>query len=319
MILAFIVVFGIFFALNMGGSNYAACFATSYGSKLIERRKAQLLFILFVVLGATVMGSHVSLTLGEKIIPAAVVTPKAVIVIFLSGGAGMYLANWMKIPQSTSLVTVASICGVGLYHQDINVATVARFFPYWFLLPLVSFFLTYGATHYVYPPRKANFWIYEKLVNHQDRLKVFVVICSCYNAFSVGTNNVANIVGPITAMAHFNMELSLLVFGIVFGAGAFAFGGTMKTAGSKIIPLGLLTASVISLISGTLILFASWQGIPQSFVMLQMGALFAVAALKDGKEILITNTIARKTLFTWTINPLMTLGVSYGLCHLLLR
>ena len=53
--------------------------------------------------------------------------------------------------------------------------------------------------------------------------------------------------------------------------------------------------------------------------MLQMGALFAVAALKHGKDNTFSDPVTRKTFVTWTINPLITLGVSYLLSLALLR
>ena len=45
-----------FFALNMSGSGFAASFASAYGSKVVSRKKAQLLFAIFVFLGAVIVG-----------------------------------------------------------------------------------------------------------------------------------------------------------------------------------------------------------------------------------------------------------------------
>lgn len=309
----------VFFALNMGGASFAASFSAPFGGKILNRFQAAVLFMLFVMLGAVVFGQKVSHTLGESLVPINLLDNRAVIVIFLSAGLSMFIANISNIPQSTSIVTVAVIAGVGLYYQQLNLKMVSLLIPMWLILPWASYLITHGIAGYVYPPRQGNFWIYQKFVNQRSKLRGFVIIASCYNAFSVGTNNVANVVGPLMGVSRLNLVLLLLIFAGVYGAGAFLFSGPIKTAGQKIVPLGLLTASIISLVSGTLMLFASWVGIPQSFVMLQMGALFAVSSVKHGSDYTFENPLIRKTFYTWTVNPLITLLISYALSWLIIR
>lgn len=312
----FISILAVFFALNMGGASFAASFASAYGGRTIGRYQAGLLFVIFVILGAVLFGQNVAHTLGKGLVPAQLLTSRALIVIFLSAGASMLVANLMNIPQSTSLVTVAAIAGVGLFYQDLRIDMILFMLPFWLLLPVLSYGIAYAIGRYVYPPRKINFWIYERLVNHQKRLKFFVILCGCYNALSVGSNNVANVAGPFVGLDNYPVVLALLVFAVFYGGGAFVFQGPLKTAGEKVVPLGLLTASIISLVSSTLMLTASGLGIPQSFVMLQVGALYAIATLKDGPEITFGNSLARSTFLTWTVNPVITLFVSYGMCFL---
>jgi len=110
-----VILLAIFFALNMGGASFAAAFAAPYGSKLIKGQKAGLLFILFVILGSVLLGKNVSITLGQELMPPELISPKALAIIFFSAGLSMFVSNMMKIPQSTSLVTVAAIAGVGAF------------------------------------------------------------------------------------------------------------------------------------------------------------------------------------------------------------
>jgi len=308
----------IFFALNMGGASLSASFSAAYGGKFLTRVQSSFLFVLFVILGSVLLGQNVSDTLSKDIIPVSLLTQKGIIVIFLSAGISMFVSNLMHIPQSTSLVTVAAIAGVGGYVGELNISTILRFIPFWVLLPILSYVITYYVAGYIYPPRRINFWIYQKLINQQQKLKTFVIICSCYNAFSVGTNNVANVVGPFVGSGSLSMMTALLLFGFIYGLGGFAFTGPIRTAGDKIVPLGLITASIISLVSGTLMIMASVYGMPQSFVMLQMGALFAVSSLKKGTLATFENPLTRNTLYTWTINPVITYFLSFGLSWLII-
>jgi len=314
-----ILILAVFFAMNMGGASFAASFAASYGGKMVSKSKAGLLFLIFVVFGAIVFGKNVSITLGQNIIPADLMSPKAIVIIFFSAGLSMFISNMMKIPQSTSLVTVASIAGVGAYFNLVNLKTIYFLLPFWIVLPILSFIITYRVAGYIYPPRNENFWFYERFINHQGKLKKFVLFASCYNAFSVGTNNVANVVGPLIASMDAPAMANLFLFAIFYGIGAFVFQGPLKTAGNKIVPLGLSTAAIISLVSGTLMIIASIFGVPQSFVMLQMGAIFAISSLKHGKLATFNHPLTRKTLYTWTINPIITFFLSYAMAWLLLR
>lgn len=316
-----IFLLAVFFATNMGGASFAASFSAPYGGKVVGHRHAAFLFISFVLFGAVVFGQNVAVTLGNNIVPAADMTGPAIVVVFLSAGLSMFVANRANIPQSTSLVTVAAIAGVGCFIGDVNTGEILRFIPFWILLPLLSYLMTYILVGRIYPPRSSNFWVYQKFVNQKSRLKVFVLVASCYNAFSVGTNNVANVVGPLMGYTEDDGTSTVLmtVLALIYGTGAIIFTGPIKTAGNKIVPLGLMTASIISFISGTLMIIASWWGVPQSFVMLQMGALFAVSSLKHGTEYTLKNPLIQRTFYTWTINPIITFFVSYGLSFLIVR
>jgi sulfate permease len=313
------ITLAIFFSMNMGGASFAASFAAAYGGKILSRKKSAILFVIFVILGSLIFGQGVALTLGNKIIPSNFITTKALIIIFFSAGISMFVANLMKIPQSTSLVTVASIAGVGVFYKQLILKTILFLIPFWIGLPIASYLLTYYLTGYFYPPRKKNYWVYEKFINHKEKLKVFVVIMSCYNAFSVGTNNVANVVGPLLSVTNLSMLNALFIFALVYGLGGFVFSGPIKTMGNKIVPLGLLTASIVSFVSGSLMIFASAFSVPQSFVMLKMGAVFAVASLKDGHQATFKNPVTLKTFYTWTINPILTFIFSYGLALIFLK
>ena len=90
----------------------------------------------------------------------------------------MFIANIMRIPQSTSLVAVAAIAGVGAFYHAVNMEKIYYLLPFWVLLPILSFTLTYLVTRQIYPPRKTNFWIYERFVNHQGKLRKFIIV-SC--------------------------------------------------------------------------------------------------------------------------------------------
>ncbi len=309
----------IFFAINMGASSFASSFSTACGSKAISRNKAAIIYVVLIVLGAMMFGREVSVTLSKGIMPKELITSQSALIILFSATLSLFTANLMHIPQSTSLSTIAAIAGVGAYHSQVNMDKIGWLSWCWIGSTLLAFIIIYAATRYAYPARKQNFWIYEKLVNHQDRLKIFVLITAAYNAFSQGTNNVANVVGPLAASGKIDTMLGLLIFGIIFGLGAFAFKGTMTTASEKIVPLGLLTATIINFVSGTITIVASKLGIPQPAVIIYTMAIFAVGSIKNGATITMRDSVTKKTLFTWCINPVITFSLSYFLSKVFLH
>ena len=266
---------------------------------------------MFVFLGAVLAGQPVANTLGNKIIPSELITLDNVLIIIFSAASSLFIANLLHVPQSTSLVTVGSILGVGLYFNKVYSATFLYLIPFWILLPVLGYVLTYLLGKLVYPPHKGNFWIYEKLVNHKERLKIFVIVASCYNAFSVGTNNVANAVGPLVGAGLINKTLGLAIIAPIFGLGSFAFRGLAKTTSEEIAPLGLLTATIVCLVTGTLMITASFCGVPQSFIMINVAALLAISGLKNGHKLTFSNPATKKTYITWIITPIIAILISY--------
>ena len=303
----------IFFALNMGGSNFGASFAAAHGGKVLTKKRAQLLFIIFVFLGAVFIGRPVSNTLANKIIPHEYLKLDVVLIILASATVSLFLANRLRVPQSTSFVAIGAIAGVGLYFKNLCTENFLYMLPFWVLLPIIGYLLTFFLGKIVYPPRKSNFWIYEKLVNHKDRLRKFVIVASCYNAFSIGTNNVANAVGPLMGAGLMSGMLGLLFIAPVFGLGSIMFHESLNTTGEKIVPLGLFSATIICFVTGTLVIIASVFGVPQSFVMIKVAAVFAISGLKHGQRTTFANPIARTTYLTWIITPIMAVTTSYVL------
>ena len=314
-----ILLIAIFFSLNMGATSFAGSFSTAVGSKALSRWKSGILFTILAVLGAAFFGREVANTLSKGIIPANLISIKAVAIILTAATLSLFVANLMHIPQSTSLSTLASICGVGLFYHQVAVHKINYLIVCWILSTLFSYFLIYFTARYVYPPRRSNFWVYEKIVHHQERLKKIVILTSCYKAFAQGSNNVANAVGPLVAAGMVGTTQGLWILGLIFGIGAFTFGGPLKTSGEKIVPLGLLTATIINLVSGTITLVASKLGVPLPTVIVYTIAIFAVSSIKDGTHSTLKKPLTRKTFFTWCINPVITLMVSYLLSKVFLR
>lgn len=315
----FLTILVVFFALNMGASGIAPSFASTYGGRLIKKKNALVLFAIFVILGAVTLGKNVTLTLGKGLLPQEFVSFNVAFVILGAATVGLFLANILKIPQSTSQVTVGAILGAGMYFKHLNQKTFfLKILPMWIILPLLSYVLTWLIYRKIYPPEHDNLHIYQKLFANEKKLKVSALVASCYVAFAIGTNNVGNAVGPLFGAGILGVNLGLILVSPVFGVGALALGkGTLETAGKEIVPLGLFSSTLVSFVTATLLIFASLLGIPQSLVQLNILSIFAVSCLKNGHRCTLNQRLTKKTFLIWVVTPLISLALSYLLLSLI--
>lgn len=318
LILALVV---IFFAMNMGASGLAPSFAAPYGGKLIRKLPALALFTVFVILGALTLGKNVSMTLGKNLLPHTVLTAGVATVILSAATLSLFLATMLKIPQSTSQVTVGAVVGAGLYSTHLNWATLFLVIvPMWILLPLLSYLLTYMVYRGMYPPNHSNLHMYQKIFAHEKKLRLCSLCASCYVAFAIGGNNVANAVGPLFGAGIVPIARGLILIAPLLGLGAWVMGdGPLQTAGNEIVPLGLVSSSLVSFSTATILIIASLIGIPQSLVQLNIFSIFAIRCVKDEGSCILDHRIARKALAIWLLTPLLAMIVSYALLGIFSR
>lgn len=316
-----LIVAVIFFAMNMGASGLAPAFAATYGGKLIKKKNGLILFSLFVILGAVLLGRNVALTLGKNLLPPEVINFEVVLIIIVSAALSLFLANMLKIPQSTSQVTVAAVVGTGLYFKHLNLSILFfKILPMWIVLPILSYILTFLLYRIVYPPEHNNLHIYQKIFANEEKIKLSSLAASCYVAFAIGTNNVANAVGPLFGAGILRITPGLFLIAPLFGVGAGLMGkGPLETAGREIVPLGLISSTLVSFVTATLLIVASTLGIPQSLVQLNIASILAISSLKNGHKYTLDHHITKKTFIIWVITPLLAVIVSYGLSTLFLR
>jgi len=323
------MIIAIFLAINMGGSGTAPSFSAAYGANLIPKSLIPGLFGIMVFVGAIVAGKNVAYTLGRGILPHENMTIILTSIILLSVALSLLMANLLGVPQSTSQSTVFALSGTALYFNVLE--TDKLFFviiPVWVVLPVISFFLTYLAGKYIYKPmKKRSSFEFETLKKHPG-LQALVLISSLYVAFSIGANNVANASGPIASMVmnvfglsdnqtNFNlvMVLSVLIIAPAFGIGSSLLGNkVVQSTGKEIIEFGPLSATIIAMITATLLLSVSiTKGIPASLVQLNTGAILGIGCAKLGWKEIFSKSTVQKFWVIWIIAPILAFTLSIGL------
>ncbi len=307
-----VLILSAFFAMNMGGSGMSPAFAAPYGAGVISRKRAAFLFGLFVLLGAFIAGGRVVNTISRGIVPQDFISTKVTLVVLLSAALSLLIANILRVAVSTSSVTVFSLISVGLYFRQLYTPTLIRIFCFWLILPILAYSLAYILGKLIIPLEKKP-WINK----HERFLKLFVVAAGCYVAFSIGSNNVANAVGPMVGSGTVGKGMGILLIAPFFGFGGLVFRKVLDTVGKEITPLGILAAAINGIVIGTLLLLSSAFGMPEPMVMLDASSVIGIGSADSGHKFIATHKVVRKILSMWIISPLISSVVTYLLLTLI--
>jgi len=315
----FLILVSCFLAFNMGSSGFSVSFTPSVGSEIVKKEKAVILFTIFVLLGSLFAGVNVVKTISSKIVPSKILTEDIVLIIFLSSSISLLIANILKIPQSTSLITIGSFTGIGLYFKNLNLFFLIKILIVWILISFLIYLSTYFIWRKIYPPSFKNIKIYEKIFLNKERVKKFTFLTDLYKSFGIGSNNVANVVGPLYAAKIISPYEGFLIYSLLFGIGAYVLGRKVITTVSKdIIYLGFASSSVVSLVVSTIIILCSISGLPAPYVQFSTVSILAIHTLKEEKKHIETfnHPLSKKIIKIWILTPILSWFISWLLLYL---
>lgn len=331
MLIPFLIPFiiAIFLAINMGGSGTAPAFSAAYGANILQRSLIPGLFGIAVFVGAIVGGKETAKTIGKGLLDPEMMNFVIVSIILFSVAISLLIANLFGIPQSTSQSTVLAVIAPAIYFHSLNTDKLYfEVLPTWFVMPIISFFLAFLIGKYIYKPIRKKGYTISKKVNENYVLKCLIILMSLYVAFSIGTNNVANAVGPLATMAgneldvnedHFVhvMILATLIVAPSFGIGSSFFGHkVVQKTGKEIFLFGRIEAVIIAFISASLLLTASLvKGIPTSLVQLNVAAILGIGVAKLGFKNIFRKTQVNKFFIMWIISPIISFSISILLTY----
>ena len=321
-------ILAMFLAINMGGSGTAPAFAAAYGANLIKKHQIALLFGFMVLLGAVFSGKEVSVTLGQGILSQEYFTMKVTSIILGAIGLSLLVANLLGIPQSTSQTTVMAIAGAAVYFDKLNGHKLLfEVIPTWFILPIIGFFIVLIVGKILIPFLSRTDAAKNFREAGQNSVFGFFVLASClYVSYSIGANNVGNAAGPVTSMAVLEMGVDpksenftiIMILSVLVIAPCFAFGSEMlgyrglRNTGKEIIHISPLAGMMISLVTATLLLFASVsKGVPTSLVQLNVMAFMAHSVNKTGWKATFSNPQVKRFFLMWAIAPVFAFLLTY--------
>lgn len=281
---------------NIGSNDTANAMGTTVGARVLTHRRAVVLLILFVVLGAMLEGYKVMKPVGEGIItsPTSAVSPLAtmpqvVVVSMLSAGIWVTLATRFGFPVSTHQAIIGALVGAGVaMGMFTSIATEVQWGKFlticvaWILTPIVAtVFAFFLYKIFEVPLRRVKSIARINLV-----FSVAVVLSGCYVAYVMGANDVGTAMGAMYATGGGLTRAGFLQSLALFGAVAVAIGAitysrrVMGTIGRGITSLGPITAFVAQLAAAlTVHVFTQW-GLPVSTSQAIVGGVVGAGLIR---------------------------------------
>ena len=267
---------GLFMGWSLGANDAANIFGTAVGTRMIRFRTAALICGLFVIIGAVFSGTGAAHTLGEL---GSVNAIAGSFMVTLSAAVTVFWMTKLGLPVSTSQAVVGAIIGWNLFSGSAtDYSSLTKIISTWILCPL----LAAGFAIILYLILRGGL---KKLKIHLLRLDVYtrvgLIIVGAFGAYSLGANNIANVMGVFVPVAPFN---DLELFGIIkfssteqlffLGAVAIAVGAytysrkVMETVGGSLLKLSPETALVVVLAESLVLFLFSSEGL-ESFLINQ--------------------------------------------------
>ncbi len=312
----FAIAIALFFAINIGASGSAASMATAYGGRVINKKLALILMALFAWLGSVFAGKAVIKTVSKGIIPSEILQLDVALIIIIAASLTLFFANILKIPLSTSQVTVGAIVAVGIYHGVLNNFLTGVIIIFWLLIPAVSYGASYFLGRYVEPVFMKWLTSFKSEEIFKKILGWVVIAAGCLVAFSVGANNAANAMGPLVGANIMTVSMGALLGGAFIGLGALVLGGrTLHTTGTEITELCVVKSSFVSITAGNLTIVASLFGLPSPLAQTTTLAIVGMGMAKTGREETLQNGIVGRILKIWVISPALAFLLALTLIH----
>ncbi len=221
---------GLFLGWSLGANDAANVFGTAVGSKMVSFRKAAFIASIFVIIGAVAQGGGTTETLGKL---GSVDAIAGSFTVALSAALVIFFMNRYLIPVSTSQAIVGAIIGWNLFtRHSTDISTLTKIVSMWFAGPLLGALLS--ALLYL-ALRKLLLILKVHLIILDTYIKWGLIIVGAFGAFSLGANNIANVMGVFIGSAP-NIIIDLGVFTLSGKQFLFFLGGLA-------IAIGIITYS----------------------------------------------------------------------------
>ncbi len=323
---------GLFLGWSLGANDTGNIFGAAVETRMLKFKKAALIAAIFITLGAMIEGSGPSQTLGRL---GSVDAIGGAFTVALAAAAAITVMVRIRIPVSTSQTIVGALIGWNYFSgrlTDYNsLITIASSWVTAFVLSggiaallfvLFRRFLSRGHIH---------------LLEQDVYTRHALVIVGAFGAYSLGANNIANVVGVFVPVSPFKdfavgklfvfdgLSQLYLMGSLAIVAGIYTYSHkVMKTVGKDLFHLSPLTALIAVMAEAiVLFLFAS-RGlynlllkvglptiplVPVSSSQVIVGAIVGIGLVKGGKNL--KYNILGKISLAWVVAPLMAFFFSF--------
>ncbi len=298
---------GLFLGWSLGSNDAANIFGTAVGSKMIRFKQAALIASIFVILGAVFQGKGGAETLNSL---GAVDALAGGFTVSLCAAVTVLFMTKRGLPVSTSQAIVGAIMGWTYFTGNAaDYKVLTKIVSTWISGPLLG--MIFSAGLYLLIRKilaKAKFHV----IKLDSYIRISLIIAGAFGAYSLGANNIANVMGVFISAAP-NIELNFglfvldgvqvlfLIGGLAIALGIYTYSEkVMKTVGNGILSLSP-EAAVVVVFSQAIVLFLfssvrladlmisiglpAFPMVPVSSTQVVVGSVLGIGLIKGSREI----------------------------------
>lgn len=327
----FFLTSGLFLGWSLGANDAANVFGSAVGSKMVSFKKAAIIASIFVILGAVIQGSGTTQTLGAL---GLIDEFAGSFTVALAAGITVFAMTKYGLPVSTTQAIVGAIIGWNIFaKRETDYQVLTQIVSTWISGPILG--ALFSALLYVMLRRTLK-----RLKIHVIQLDSYIrwglIIVGAFGAYSLGANNIANVIGVFVSGAPniivdfglFSLDGTQLLFlagGIAISVGIFTYSKRiMDTVGKDIMSLSS-EAAIVVVLAQAIVLFvfssSSFSNliahfglpripmVPVSSSQVVIGAVLGIGLVKGVQE------VRFKTLggiaLGWVLTPLIAGFLSF--------
>lgn len=290
---------------SLGANDAANLFGPMVGSGAMRFWTAALLASIFVLVGAMTVGGGCFATydaIGTQTLLSA-------FLVTLAAGLTVTLMTILGLPVSSTQAVVGAILGAGLLTGGVSFAPLTKIGLSWILTPiggLVAAYIPYKLL--VLFPRALP----SRLVQRAGVIRVGLILVTCYSAYALGANNVANVTGVYVSSGFLSPTLGAVIGALSIGLGILTFSRrVIETVGNDLVQLDAVTALIAILAEAITLNVYTVIGVPVSASQAVVGAVLGIGLVKGVKTI--DGRVLLRVLFGWVGTPAIAGLLSAGL------
>ena len=287
---------GAFLGWSLGANDSANIFGTGVATGTIRYGAAIWLTAAFLMAGALLEGPKCM----EVLTDLSSLRPLHAFFCALAAALTMTAMTALAVPASSSHAVVGAIVGVGLVSESADFSPLVKIVICWLLTPICGLVLGYLLL------RILTFLFNRTRLSLTRRNRIYflgILIAGCYGAYTLGSNNVANVTGVYVGSGLLTPRSASLIGGLAIALGVLTFSHrVMMTVGRGIAPLDPFTAFVTVLAGAVSLHLFTQVGIPVSSSQAIVGAVVGVGLVGDIRTV--SPRVLTRIGLGWVLTPL---------------
>lgn len=332
----FFISSGLFLGWSLGANNAVTLFGTAVASKMVRFRAAAVIAGVFAITGAFVAGAGTTDTLTEL---GGINAIAGSFTAALSVGIAVTWMTKARLPVSASQAVVGAIIGWNLFTgSPTDFSTLSKIVASWLISPLIAG--VFGFVIFRMLKRTVLKWKIHMLTL-DSYTRVGLIVVGALAAYSMGANNIANVMGMFVQAAPFGdvriagvfpvsgVQQLFLLGGFSIAVGIYTYGDkVIETVGSDLFKISPITGFAVVLSELIVLFLFTSQGleslllgsglpsiplVPLSATQVFIGAVIGVGLAKDPQSV--DFRVLGKISTGWVVAPLSAGVLSFVLLY----